>query len=260
MQPIMMWRTLYKYRWLLEQLIARDLKNKYRKSVLGYLWSVLNPLMMMAILTVVFSTMFRFQIDNYPVYLLSGQLVFTFFSEATNNGMRGVLGNGALIKKVYLPKYIFPLSSVLSSFVTMVFSMVALLIVMIVTATPFHETIIMLPLVLLYILLFSIGISILLSALLVYFQDLAYLWGVFLTALNYLTPIFYPVDILPEWIKTYMVLNPMFDYIEMFRKVVLYGQWPTLYEHLIAIVFFIGSLVVGTLVFKKKQRNFILYI
>ena len=148
MRDLTLGEELYKYRWLLEQLIARDLKKKYRKSILGYLWSVLNPLLMMIIMTIVFSKLFRFQIPNYPVYLLSGQLIFAFFNEATNTGMQGVLENGAMIKKVYLPKYIFPFSSILSCFTTMVFSLVALFIVMIATGTPFHGSFILVPIAL----------------------------------------------------------------------------------------------------------------
>jgi ABC-type polysaccharide/polyol phosphate export permease len=260
MHKLSLWQELHKYRWLLEQLIARDLKKKYRKSILGYLWSVLNPLLMMLIMTIVFSKLFRFQIPNYPVYLLSGQLIFTFFGEATSIGMQGILANGAMIKKVYLPKYIFPFSSVLSSFTTMVFSLVALLIVMIATGTPFHWTIVLVPVALLYTLVFSIGIGILLSALLVFFRDLNYLWGVFLTALNYLTPIFYPVDILPEFARKLIILNPLFDYINFFRKIVLYGQWPTIQEHAVCLGFALVSIILGGWVFKNKQKDFILYI
>ena len=260
MHKLTLGQELYKYRWLLEQLIARDLKKKYRKSILGYLWSVLNPLLMMLIMTIVFSKLFRFQIPNYSVYLLSGQLIFTFFGEATSIGMQGILANGAMIKKVYLPKYIFPFSSVLSSFTTMVFSLVALLIVMIATGTPFHGTIILIPVALLYVLVFAIGIGILLSALLVFFRDLNYLWGVFLTAVNYLTPIFYPVDILPEVARKLIILNPLFDYINFFRKIVLYGQWPTMQEHVICLGFALAAIIIGGLVFKNKQKDFILYI
>jgi ABC-type polysaccharide/polyol phosphate export permease len=260
MQKLTLWQELYKYRWLLEQLIARDLKNKYRKSVLGYLWSVLSPLLMMTVMTIVFSTLFRYQIKNFPVYLLLGQLVFSFFSESTNMGMSAILNNGALIKKIYLPKYIFPLSRILSSFTTTIFSLVALLLVMIITRTQVHFTILLVPVVLLYLLLFCIGVGILLSALMVRFRDLMYLWGVFLTALNYLSAIFYPVSILPNYLKKIMLFNPIFDYINMFRKVVLYGQWPSIEEHLICIGFAMGALLLGSIVFKQRQKDFILYI
>ena len=139
-------KGLIKYQWLLRELVARDLKIKYRRSVLGYLWSILNPLLMMIVLTVVFSNMFRFDIENYPVYLLSGQILFTFFAEATNMAMSSILAGASLIKKVYLPKYIFPVSRVISSFTTMVFSLIALVIVMLFTKADFYITLIILPL------------------------------------------------------------------------------------------------------------------
>lgn len=253
-------KILLKYSWLLEELIVRDLKIKYRRSILGYLWSILNPLMMMFILTIVFSNMFRFDIENYPGYLLTGQLIFTFFSEATNMSMTSILGGASLIKKVYLPKYIFPLSRVLSCFTTMLFSLTALVIVMIVTGVKFSLSMILLPLVLTYVLLFSLGIGLLLSVLVVYFRDVQYLYGILLTALNYLTPIFYPVTILPEWLKEFMVFNPIYNYITMFRNIMMYSQWPTLEEHIICMVYSFGMLLIGILIFKSKQNQFILYI
>lgn len=253
-------RGLIKYQWLLKELVARDLKIKYRKSVLGYLWSILNPLLMMTILTLVFSNMFRFDIENYPVYLLTGQLMFTFFAESTNMAMNSILSGAALIKKVYLPKYIFPLSRIISSFTTMIFSLFALLIVMLVTDSEFHITIIILPLVLMYVFIFSIGISLILSTIIVFFRDTQYLYGVLLTALNYLTPIFYPVNILPDWLKEIMVFNPMYNFIEMFRNIMIYGRWPEVTEHCICILFAVGTLMLGIYIFKKKQNNFILYI
>lgn len=251
---------LFRYKWLLEELIIRDLKIKYRRSVLGYLWSILNPLMLMSVLTIVFSTMFRFDIPNYPVYLLTGQLLFGFYSEATNMAMSSILGGASLIKKVYLPKYIFPVSRVLSSFTTMLFSLMALVIVMFVTDAEYHITVIMLPIVLLYLLTFSIGMSLILSVMVVFFRDVQYLYGILLTALNYLTPIFYPASMLPQWLKELMVFNPMYNFIEMFRNIMLYGQWPSLTEHLICMAFAFFGLLLGIYVFKKNQKDFILYI
>ena len=201
--------NLFKYKWLLQELVIRDLKIKYRRSVLGYLWSVLNPLLMMLVLTVVFSTVFRFDIPNYPVYVLTGQLLFSFYNESTTMAMDSILTGASLIKKVYLPKYIFPLSKVLSTFVTMLFSLIALFIVMIVTDAEFHVTLILLPVAFLYMLIFSLGVSLILSVSVIYFRDIKHLYGVFLSALNYLTPIFYPTSILPEWVKQWMFFNPL---------------------------------------------------
>lgn len=167
--------NLFKYRWLLQLLVERDLKVKYRRSVLGYFWSILNPLLMMIILTIVFSTVFRFDIPNYPVYLLAGQLIYSFFAEATSMALGAVLDGAALIKKVYLPKYIFPLSRVLSSFTSILLSLCALFFVMIITGVEFHLTLLLLPLAMIYILIFSIGIGLIMSAGVVFFRDLKYL-------------------------------------------------------------------------------------
>lgn len=260
MNLIASFKGLIKYSWLLQELIIRDLKIKYRRSVLGYLWSVLNPLMMMTVLTIVFSNMFRFDIPNYPVYLLVGQLVYSFFAESTNMAMSSILGGASLIKKVYLPKYIFPLSRVLSCFTTMMFSMIALFLVMVVTKTEFHITLVMLPVILIYILVFCIGMGLMLSVLVVFFRDVQHLYGVFLTAFNYLTPIFYPANLLPTWLKNLLPLNPMYDFINFFRQVAIYGQWPTLSEHLICAVYAFATLILGLYIFKKNQNDFILYI
>lgn len=253
-------KGIIKYQWLLRELVVRDLKIKYRRSVLGYLWSILNPLLMMIILTIVFSNIFRFDIENYPVYLLSGQILFTFFAEATNTAMNSILAGASLIKKVYLPKYIFPVSRVISSFTTMIFSLMALVIVMLFTKADFSITLIILPLILFYFLIFSVGVSLILSTLIVFFRDTQYLYGVLLTALNYLTPIFYPVSILPDWLKELMVFNPMYNFIEIFRKIMIYGQWPDITEHIICLAFAVGTLLIGIYIFKKNQNNFILYI
>lgn len=252
--------NLLKYQWLLQELVIRDLKIKYRRSVLGYLWSVLNPLLMMLVLTAVFSTVFRFDIPNYPVYLLTGQLLFTFYSESTTMAMDSILNGADLIKKVYLPKYIFPLSRVLSTFTTMLFSLVALFIVMIITDASFHITLILLPIVFIYMLLFSLGVSLILAVSVVYFRDIKHLYSVFLSALNFLTPIFYPTSILPDWLKPWMIFNPLYDYIELFRDILLYGEWPSWEENLLCFICSIGFFIVGMLIFEKHQKNFILYI
>lgn len=128
------WHNFSKYRPLIRELVTRDLKVKYRRSVLGYMWSILNPLLMMLLQTLVFSYMFRFDIPNFPLYLICGNTLFNFFNESTNMGMGSVLGNASLIKKVYVPKFIFPISRVVSSFVNLLFSLAAILLVMLITA------------------------------------------------------------------------------------------------------------------------------
>ena len=254
------WQHFLKYKPLLKELVSRDLKVKYRRSFLGYVWSLLNPLLMMCVMTLVFSYMFRFDIPNFPLYLITGQTLWTFFNESTNMSMYSVLQNGALIKKVYIPKFIFPISRVLSSFVTMSFSLAAIVIVMIVTKAPFYWTILLFPVPLIFLLLFATGIGMVLSALSVYFRDITHLYGVLTLAWTYLTPIFYPVSALPEEIVPIVQGNPMSSYITFFREIVLYGTVPEPAMWFRCALISLAALVVGLAVFRKMQRNFILYI
>ena len=249
-----------KYRTLLGRLVQRDLKVKYRRSVLGYLWSLLNPLLMMVVMSVVFSYMFRYDIPNYPIYLITGQIMFTFFSESTTMAMTSVIGNAALMKKVYVPKYIFPISRVLSCFVTLLFSLAAVVIVMLATRTPVTPVFILFPLPLVYVLLFSIGVGLILSVLAVYFRDTTHLYGVCTTAWMYLTPIFYPLEVLPDQIRPLIQLNPLCLFITAFREIILYGQLPGWENTALCLGWCLAALGVGGLLFKREQGNFILHI
>lgn len=251
---------LYKYKNLINELVQRDIKKKYRRSVLGIVWSMLNPLLMMLITAMVFSNLFRFDIKNFALYLLTGQLIFTFYAEATNFAMGSILENGHLIKKVYVPKYLFPLSRVASSGVNLLFTFPAMLVVMIYTdqEITFKLLFCLIPLILLFI--FSLGIGLILSAYAVYFRDLFHLYGVILTALNYATPIFYPMSIIPEEYRFLMTYNPLSYYLESFREIVYYNQYPNIDLLLICSVISFFSLLIGGCLFYRKQNNFVLYL
>lgn len=251
-----------RYKPLLKELVIRDLKVKYRRSFLGYLWSLLNPLMMMVVMTVVFSFMFRSNIENFPLYLICGNTLWSFFNESTTMAMNSVLSNGALIKKVYIPKFIFPVSRVLSSFVTMSFSLVAILIVMIATKTPFNLPILLFPIPMMFLLTFCTGIGMILSALAVYFRDIMHLYSVITMAWMYATPIFYPLDpeVLPQQIIDLIKLNPMYHYINFFRQIVIYGDVPGINTWFACIASAFVSLLIGLMIFRKLQKNFILYL
>jgi ABC-2 type transport system permease protein len=251
---------LLKYRPLLYQLVRRDFLAKYKRSVLGVLWSVLSPLLTMLIMTIVFSHIFRFDIENFPVYLLSGQIVFTLFSESTNMCMSAVLGAASLMKKVNVPKYIFPISRAISGLINFSFSFVALLLVMLITRSPFHPQMLLIPVGTLYVFVFSTGIGLLLSALVVFFRDINYLYGIFLTAVTYFTPLFYPISIIPDRFRWVISLNPLYHYVQYFRTVAIYGGVPSLWQNVICIALALFSLGAGLFVFYKKQDDFILYI
>ena len=254
------WHNFSKYRPLIRELVTRDLKVKYRRSFLGYVWSILNPLLMMLLQTLVFSYMFRFQIENFPLYLICGNTLFNFFNESTNMGMGSVRGNSSLIKKVYVPKFIFPISRVVSSFVNLLFSLAAIILVMLITRSPFHLTILLVwaPLVLLF--LFTCGMALLLSALAVYFRDLQYLYGIVTMAWMYATPLFYPISALPPFMVAIVKLNPLYHYINCMRCLVMYGTVPGPNTWFACIVCAVGMMAVGLAAFRKLQRNFILYL
>lgn len=251
---------VFNYLPLAQELVKRDLKVKYRRSVLGYLWSLLNPLLMMCVMSYVFSEIFRSSIPNFPVYLICGQTLWNFFNESTNMAMHSVLQNGALIKKVYIPKFIFPFSRVLSSFVTMSFSLLAILIVILATRATIYWTILLFWVPLVFLFFFCCGIGLILSALATYFRDVTHLYGVLTLAWMYATPVFYDLSILPESVQRTILWNPMYYIITFFRGLILYGQVPSWNVWAICAGFSFGVLAIGLFVFKKLQKNFILYI
>lgn len=253
-------QVFLKYRYLLFNLIERDIKVKYRRSFLGLLWSVLNPLMTMIILTIVFSNLFKFQIENFSLYIILGVTMFNFMSEATNTAMTSMLGAGALIKKVYIPKYMFPLEKVLFAFVNLLFAQIAVILVVLFTGASLHWTILLFPVPLVYLLFFSIGMGFILSAAAVFFRDMLHLYGVLLTAWMYLTPIIYPMDILPPLMQKLMLLNPLYHYVDYMRQLMIYGTIPGIKENLICFGFAFLATVLGLCIFKKKQDRFILFI
>lgn len=246
-----------KYLPLLQQFVKRDFKTKYRRSVLGVLWSVLNPLGMMIVLTMVFSTVFRQGIENFPVYLMSGQLIFNFFNEASSQAMNSIIQNGPLIKKVYIPKYLLPMASVCNSLVNLLTSYIALLIVMLITQTPFSPLIILSIIPIIYTFVFSYGMGLFLCTAATSFRDVTHLYGVLTTAWMYLTPIIYPMSMLPESIQKIVRWNPLTMFVENFRSYVLYQQMPSLEENFCCIVISGVTLLIGTFIFRKKQDRFI---
>ena len=230
---------------LLRELVVRDIKVRYRHSALGLVWTVLNPLLMMVVITIVFSTLFKQNIPNFPIYYLSGSLIFAFNSESTTTALNSIISNASLIKKVYIPKYLFPLSNVLSGLVNLGFSLIAMFIVMLITDAPF---------------LFSVGLGILLSAVTVFFRDIAHFYSVFILAWTYFTPIFYPVEILPDAVMKLMQINPMYHLVTYMRSIVLYGVFPSLKENLLCLCLGLLMLALGLFVFYKKQDKFVLYV
>jgi ABC-type polysaccharide/polyol phosphate export systems, permease component len=251
----------YKYRELLFQLVSRDIKIKYRRSFLGYLWSVLNPLLIMLVMTVVFSQLFNIKAPNYPVYFLTGQVMFNFMSEATTLASGSIILNSALIKKTYVPKYIFSMAKVSSSLVNMLFSLGALWLVMAFTGVKITLWFLLFPVVVLELYVFSLGLGLFLAQAMVFFRDVQYLYGVIVTVWMYLTPIIYTVDKIPVWLQNIILYwNPMYYYVAQFRNTMLYGQASEPYLVLGGIGFALVFLAFGLWTFRRNQHKFILYI
>lgn len=246
--------------FILRSLVSKDFKLKYRRSALGVLWSILNPLLMMCVLTAVFSFIFRFDIENYPLYLILGQILFALMSGATTSSMTSIIDAAPLLKKIKVNRMIFPIEKVSFELVNFLISLVAVAAVMVWFKIHPSPTMFMLPLLLIYVVMFSLGIGLLLAALAVFFRDVVHLWGVVITAWTYATPIFYPVSMLDGWMQQVMQFNPMYHFVSYFRDIMMYSAVPGFAENLMCFGGALGMLVIGIFVFKKLEKKFILYI
>lgn len=254
-------KAQFKKDWfILTSLVSKDFKLKYRRSALGVLWSVLNPLLMMIVLTAVFSTVFRFQIENFALYLILGQTLFGLMSDATSGAMSSIIDSASLIKKIRINKILFPLEKVAFALVNFVISLIAVVAVMLFFQVAPTLNLLFLPLLLVYVFVFSLGLGLFISALSVFFRDVMHLWSVVLTAWTYATPLFYPIEILPDFLAPLMQYNPMYHYVTYFREIALWGMTPSLTENLICIGFAVVALVLGYAVFRAKEKKFILYV
>jgi len=250
----------FKYKHLLGELVVRDIKVRYRRSFLGLLWTLLNPLLMMVVITLVFSHLFRFDIPNFPVYYLSGSILFSFTVEATTQAMSSIIVNANMIKKVYIPKYLFPFSKIVSCLVNLGFAFIAMLIVILITGAPLHVTILLSFLPIIYLFMFTTGLGLILSAWTVFFRDIAHFYSVVTMAWMYFTPIFYPATILPENLRWVLVINPMHHYIAYFRELVLYNIVPDFMSNVECFLMGAVVLVIGLFIFYRSQDRYILYI
>ena len=249
-----------RYRFLTKMLVKRDFKTKYQGSVLGALWSFLNPLLTMFVYMIVFSLIFRSNIEYFPAYLLTGIVLFNFFSESTTLGMNSIVANRSLITKVYMPKMIYPFSRVLSSAVNLLISFIPMFIVMLLTGVPFHRSLLLLPLVVIFLVAFCLGMTLMLSALIVFFRDTQFLWGVLVTVWNFLTPIFYPETIIPEAFRTLYHLNPLYQIVYFMRCITVGGVSPTPLTYLYCFLAGFVPLAIGLIVFRRCQDRFVIYL
>ncbi|AWK50034.1 ABC transporter [Clostridium beijerinckii] len=252
--------TFRNYRALLWEFVKKDIKLKYRNSVLGIVWSMLNPLLIMVVLTFIFSNIFKSKIPNFPVYCLSGRLIYDFFAQSTNQCMNSITGKSSLIKKIYVPKYLYPLSKVISSFIISLISFIPLIIIMIVMKEHVTKMILLVfyPLVCLF--LISLGIGLILATVNVFFRDMQHLYSVVLLIIMYMSAIFYSTDIINAKYVFVMKLNPIFPVITVFRDCILYGKVTEYGNWILCSVYAVLAMIIGLIAFYKKQDKFILHI
>lgn len=251
----------WRYRDLLKLLVTKNIKLKYRRSWLGYVWSILNPLLIMIVMTVVFSSMFKRNIENFPVYLFCGQLLFNYMNTSTTQAIFSINNSAALLKKTYVPKYMFTLARITSGLVDLLFSLGALVLVLIVTQSRITWYALLFPFVLLQLYVFCVGLGLFLAQANVFFKDTQFIYNAFVTAWLYLTPIFYPLEALPaavQWGVTH--LNPMYFFIGQFRALVYSGTMPEWYLIVSGCVAAVVMLLLGMWSFIRSKDRFILYI
>jgi ABC-type polysaccharide/polyol phosphate export permease len=255
---------LYRYRDLIRALVARDLKVRYRRSAIGFLWTMLQPLLMMLVLRTVFSSLFQAQSaevpNNYPVYAMAGILFWNFFSQSIVASMNSLRGNAGLLEKLPVPKVVFPLSTVISGLINLVLALVPLLGILLVTGHPMRPALFFLPVAILLVALFTLGAGLLLSPLAVFFSDVVELVGVLLTLMMYLTPVFYPKDIVPEHYRWIVRYNPIRSILEVFRDPIYQGEIPPLSHLTVSVVIVLLALGIGGWVFRRSSDRIPFYI
>ncbi len=251
-----------KYSFLLQQLVSRDFKVKYKRSVLGIIWSLLYPLLNMAVMALVFSNIFRFSTPgvNYLVYVLSGLIMFNYFSEASNLAMGSVVANFPLINKIYIPKYIFPLSKCLFVGINFLLTLIPLYIVIFATGTGVNIYHLVLPYAYICLFIFTLGMGLILSTVSVFLRDIFYIYGIVLTLWTYLTPIMYDISIISPKLQIILKCNPMYHYINFIRRIILYHEMPSGFTFAVCGLSALIVLAIGLFVFKKKQDKFIYYV
>ncbi len=257
---VVAFNAVNRYKFLISQLVSRDFKSKYKRSIFGILWSFLNPLLTMTVQFLVFSTFFKTDTQNYPVYLISGVVCFSFFNECTTMCLNSISSNYRLITKVYIPKYIFPLAKTISSSINLGISLIPLLLVTVITGTALHWSFLLMFYFLICLIIFSLGIGMILATLMVFFRDIQFLWSVVCTIWQYATPIFYPAEIIPDKFKFIVRFNPLYHFIGCLRKCLIDGISPEPIQYVYCLIFALGSLFIGSYIFKKCQDKFTLYL
>lgn len=255
-----LFEKIKKNQFTFEELVKRDFKQKYKRTVLGMAWSILSPLLTLLVMSIVFSNFFGNNMEHYTIYLFCGNLVFNYFHESTMGGMNALMANADIFSKVNVPKYLFVLSKNVSALINFGLTLCIFFLFVLFDGIPFHFSFLALLYPILCLVVFNVGIGLVLSALFVFFRDIGYLYDVFTMLLSYMSAIFYTIDIMPEAMQRLFLLNPIYCYIKYFRMVVLEGILPGLDLHLLCAAYALLAVGIGMLIYKKNNHKFLYYV
>ena len=255
-----MFNKFLRHQFLFEELVKRDFKKKYKRTVLGMAWSVLSPLLMLLVMRLVFTQFFGRNMDHYTTYLFCGNLIFSFFSESTGQGMTSLMGNAGIFSKVNVPKYLFLFSKNVQTLLNFGLTMVVFILFCFLDGITFTWKFIFLVYPVVCLVLFNIGVGLILSALFVFFRDIQYLWSVFTQLLMYMSAIFYTIDSYPPMTQNLFLLNPVYLFIRYFRKIVIETTIPAVWFHLLMLVDVVIVLGIGCWMYKKYNTRFLYYV
>lgn len=254
------YNTFKKKQFIFEELLKRDFKKKYKRTLLGVGWSILSPLLFVLVLNFIFGNFFGRSIPHYAIYLLTGNLLFAYFREATGNGMDAIISNAGIFTKINIPQYLFVLSKSVASFINFTLTLVILLLFVFLDGLSFNLNYILLLYPVACLVVFNLGICLILATWFVFFRDIKYLYDVFCTVLMYGSAIFYQITIVPEGYRFIFYLNPVWVYINYFREIILYNKIPSLEYHFLALFYAVLALIIGSLIYKASHNKFLYYI
>ena len=253
-------KKIRQYQFLFEELVKRDFTKKYKRTILGMAWSIISPLMNLLIMWMVFGKMLGSNVDHYVIYLFSGQLIFAFFSDATNLGMTSLVNNASIFTKVSVPKYLFLMSQNVSSLINFCLTLIVYFIFVALEGIPFTWRFLLLAYPIICLVLFNLGVGLILSALFVFFKDMQYLWGILCQLIMWLSAIFYSISGFTETIQKAFLLNPLYLFIRYFRKIVIDGTIPTPQFHLLMLADALLAVSVGLWIYRRYNSEFLYYV
>jgi len=255
-----MFNKLLRHQFLFEELVKRDFKKKYKRTVLGMAWSILSPLLMLLVMRLVFTQFFGRGMEHYTTYLFCGNLVFSYFSESTGQGMTSLMGNAGIFTKVNVPKYLFLFSKNVQTLINFGLTLCVFFVFCVLDGITFTWKFICLLYPICCLVLFNVGVGLILSALFVFFRDIQYLWSVFTQLLMYMSAIFYTIDSYSYTVQCLFLLNPLYLFIRYFRKIVIEATIPTIWFHLLMLADVIIVFGIGCWMYKKYNTRFLYYV